>query len=90
MKHWLTVFLVGLSFGILFFFGSALGYNPLVPNPLHLLSLVVFAVYAVLSKRRSNKPTLFSLMIFEFGFFAPILLWWILVLVAVRNWQVVL
>ena len=99
MKQYFFSFGFGLLFGLLFFFSSELllQRSILSLNPLyHLVALVLSLVlYNFLPLARGSRvgvafgktvSIFVSLLIFSFGFFAPVITWFVLFRIALSNW----
>ena len=86
MRQKIVDFVVGLVFGLLFFFGGTLGYNPLSVGPLYLLVVVAFLLYLFAKGRlKLSRETFISFVFFGIGYFLPVTLWRLLTLGALLN-----
>lgn len=97
MKKYVVDFLVGLAFGLLFFFGVPLLFDK---NPLfldfqyYLLPIFLFLVFAATpyfrnrlrENAKKNILTAKSFFVFLLGFFLPTLTWGSIVYRAASNW----
>jgi hypothetical protein len=97
MKKYAVDFLVGLVFGVLFFFGVPLllDKNPIFLGfQYYLVSIFFFLIFAVTpySKNHLKKETkkivfiIKALFVFCLGFFLPTLIWGLIVYKAVSDW----